>query len=115
MNFIIRLLLNAVAIFFLAHVLNGVQVDSYITAIGVALVLGLLNTLVKPLLVILTIPITVLTLGLFLLVINALIIMMTDSLISGFYVNSLWTAIIFSLLLSVLQWLLHSFVKDTKK
>lgn len=115
MKFLIKLFLNAVAIFFLATVLNGVQVDGYTTAIIVAIVLGLLNTLVKPVLVLLTIPITILTLGLFLLIINAIIILLTDALISGFSVNSVWTAIIFSLLLSVLQWVLHSFLKEPKK
>lgn len=115
MTLLLKLLLNAVAIFFLANVLNGVFVDNYVTAIIVAVVLGLLNTLVKPLLVILTIPITILTFGLFLLVINAIIIFFADSLISGFSVDTIWTAILFSLLLSVLQWLLHSFIKDKKK
>lgn len=115
MKLLIRLFLNAVAIFFLATVLNGVHVDGYITAIIVAVVLGLLNTLVKPLLIILTIPITIGTFGLFLLVINAIIIYFADSLVSGFSVDSIWTAILFSLLLSILQWVLHSFVKEPKK
>ncbi len=115
MKIIIRLLLNAIAVFFLAHVLNGVQVDNYVTALIVAIVLSVLNLLVKPLLVILTLPITIITLGLFLLIINAIIIFLADHLIDGFSVSSLWTAILFSILLSILQSLLHSFMKKDKK
>ena len=115
MNLIIRLLLNALAVFILANILNGVSVDGYTGAIIVAIVLSILNLLVKPILVILTLPVTILTLGLFLLVINALIILLADKLIDGFNVSSFWTAILFSVLLSILQSLLQSFLKDDKK
>ncbi|MBN2868482.1 MAG: phage holin family protein [Flavobacteriaceae bacterium] len=115
MNQILRLLLNAVAVFVLAHVLNGVSVDSYITAIIVALVLAILNLLVKPILVIFTLPATILTLGLFLFVINGLIILLADKFIDGFAVSSIWTAILFSILLSILQWFLQSLLKTDKK
>lgn len=115
MNLIIRLLLNALAVFVLAHILDGVAVDGYIGAIIVAIVLAILNLLVKPILVILTLPITVVTLGLFLLVINALIILLADKLIGGFAVASFWTAVLFSVLLSILQWLLQSIFKEDKK
>lgn len=115
MNLIIRLLLNALAVFVLAYVLNGVTVDGYIGAIIVALVLAILNLLVKPFLVILTLPVTIITLGLFLLVINALIILLADKLIDGFGVSSFWTALLFSVLLSILQSLLQSFFKEDKK
>lgn len=115
MNLILRLLLNALAVFVLAHILNGVTVDGYIGAIIVAIVLAILNLLVKPILVILTLPITVVTLGLFLLVINALIILLADNLVGGFAVASFWTALLFSVLLSILQWLLQSIFKEDKK
>lgn len=115
MNLIIRLLLNALAVFILAYVLNGVSVDGYMGAIIVAIVLSILNLLVKPVLVILTLPVTILTLGLFLLVINALIILLADKLIDGFNVSSFWTAILFSILLSILQSLLQSVFKEDKK
>ena len=115
MNQILRLLLNAVAVFVLAHVLNGVSVDSYVTAIIVALVLAILNLLIKPILVILTLPATILTLGLFLFVINGLIILLADKFIDGFAVSSIWTAILFSILLSILQWFLQSLLKTDKK
>ena len=112
MKLILRLLLNALAVVILSYVLPGVGVDSMITAIIVAVVLSVLNFLVKPILVILTLPITVLTLGLFLLVINAIIILITANLIDGFHVTSFWWAIIFSLLLSFLQAILHSILKE---
>ena len=115
MKLIIRLLLNAIAVVVIAKILNGVHVDSYTTAIIVAVVLSILNLIVKPILVILTLPITLLTLGLFLLVINALIILLADKLIDGFSVSSIWIAILFSILLSILQSLLHSFLKEDKK
>lgn len=115
MKLIIKLLLNAIAVFVLANILSGVEVDGYVSAIIVAVVLSVLNLLVKPLLVILTLPVTIVTLGLFLLVINALIILLADQLISGFAVNNIWWAILFSILLSILQSLLHSFIKTDKK
>tara|TARA_R110002049_G_scaffold26847_3_gene93109 strand:+ start:5573 stop:5920 length:348 start_codon:yes stop_codon:yes gene_type:complete len=115
MNLIIRLLLNALAVFVLANVLTGVTVDGYVGAIIVAIVLSILNLLVKPILVILTLPITIITLGLFLLVINACIILLADKLVDGFGVANFWVAILFSILLSILQSLLQSFIKDSKK
>lgn len=112
MKLILRLLLNALAVVILSYVLPGVGVDSIVTAIIVAVVLSLLNFLVKPILVILTLPITILTLGLFLLVINAIIILITANLIDGFQVVSFWWAVIFSLLLAILQAILHSILKE---
>lgn len=112
MKLILRLLLNAIAVVILSYILPGVGVDSMMTAIIVAVVLSVLNFLVKPILVILTLPITILTLGLFLLVINAIIILFAANLIEGFQVVSFWWAIIFSLLLSILQAILHSVLKE---
>jgi putative membrane protein len=112
MKLILRLLLNALAVVLLSYVLPGVGVDSMLTAIIVAVVLSLLNFLVKPILVIFTLPITILTLGLFLLVINAIIILLAANLIDGFQVTSFWWALIFSLLLSFLQAILHSVLKE---
>lgn len=115
MTIIIKLLLNAIAVFVLAEILNGVYVDNYITSLIVAVVLSILNVLVKPILIILTLPVTIITLGLFLFVINALIILLADKLIDGFRVDGIWTAILFSILLCILQSLLHSFLKKDKK
>ncbi len=115
MKFIIKILLSALAVVVLSKILPGVSVDTYTTAIIVAIVLSLLNLIVKPILVILTLPVTIITLGLFLLIINAVIILLADKLIDGFYVNSLLWALIFSLLLSFFQSVLHSLLKEDKK
>ncbi|MCX2681644.1 phage holin family protein [Galbibacter sp. EGI 63066] len=110
MKLIIKILLTAIAVIILANVLPGVGVDNYLTAIIVAVVLGLLNLIVKPILVIFTLPVTIITLGLFLLIINAIIILIADALISGFSVSNIWWALLFSLLLSVLQSIFESLV-----
>lgn len=102
MGFIIKLLLTGVAAIIAAYILPGVQIDTFITALILALVLALLNAVVRPILVILTIPVTVLTLGLFLLVINALIVLLADYLIAGFNVDGFLWALIFGLVLAVI-------------
>lgn len=112
MNYILRLLLSALAVVLLAKILPGVEVSSYWIALLVALVLSVLNLLVKPLLILLTLPVTILTLGLFLLIINAIIILLADSLVDGFEVQGLWWALLFSLLLSLLQSILFSLIKE---
>ncbi len=112
MKFLIRLLLSALAVVLLANVLPGVHVATFGIAVLVALVLSLLNFLVKPLLVILTLPVTIITFGLFLLVINALIILMASGLVSGFDVDGFWWALLFSLLLSLVQSILFAFLKE---
>lgn len=112
MNWIIRLLLNAVAVVLTAYLLPGVDVTDYWTALIVAIVLVVANVVVKPVLVILTIPITIVTLGLFLLVINALIILMADYLVDGFSVNGFWWALLFSLILSIFNSLFDDLTKE---
>ena len=112
MSFIIRLLITAVVVVLLAQFLPGVAVASFGTAVIVAIVLALLNLIVKPILVLFTLPVTVLTLGLFLLVINAVIILLVDAFIAGFNVDGFWVALIFSLLLSIVQSILFSILPD---
>lgn len=108
MTFILRILLTAVVVVFLAKFLPGVAVAGYLTAIIVALVLALLNLIVKPVLILFTLPVTIVTFGLFLLVINAIIILLADSFIDGFDVSGFWIALLFSLLLSIFQSILFS-------
>ena len=110
-----KLILSAVAVILIAKILPGVSLDNYTTAIIVAAVIAILNVLVKPILIIFTLPITIVTLGLFLLIINAIIIVLADKLIDGFGVSSIWTALLFSILLSILQSILHSLLKEDKK
>ena len=112
MKVILRVLLTALPVVILSKVLPHVEVDSYLTAIIVAIVLGLLNFLVKPILVILTLPVTIITFGPFLLIINAVIILLADYFITGFAVDGIWWALLFSLLLSLLQSILFSILKE---
>lgn len=100
MNFIIQLIVSALAVLISSYILPGVDVDNIVTALLVAAVLAFLNTVIKPIMVLLTIPVTVLSFGLFLLVINAFIIILTDKLIDGFQVRGFWWALLFSLVLS---------------
>ena len=102
MNILLRIVISAVVAFGLSYVLSGVHINSFVTAFILAIVLGLLNIFVKPILIILTLPITIFTFGLFLFVINALIILLAAKFISGFRVDGFWWALLFSLLLSVL-------------
>ena len=110
MGFIIKLLITAVAAYAAAWLLPGVAITDAKTAIMVALVLALLNTFIKPILIILTIPVTIITLGLFLLVINILIIKWTDSLVGGFTVDGWFSALLFSLIVSLVTWMLSGLV-----
>src|SRR5690606_23704955 len=106
MNLIIRLLITAVVAFFLQRFLSGVHIDNFTSAIIFAVVLSLLNLIVKPILSILTLPINLLTLGLFSLVINAVIILLADYLMDSFEVDGFLWALIFSVVLSLITSLL---------
>ncbi len=114
MNWIIRLLLNGLAVVLTAYLLPNVEVSDYGTALIVALILAIVNVLVKPILVILTIPITIVTLGLFLLVINAAIILFVDNLVAGFEVKGFWWALLFSLILSIFNSLFNDLAGKRK-
>ncbi|CAN5444247.1 phage holin family protein [soil metagenome] len=103
MKFLAQLIVSALAVIITSMILPGVHVDSLLTAIIVAAVLAFLNAIVKPVLVILTIPITVVTLGLFLLVINALLILLAAKIVNGFHVDGFWIALLFSLVLSLVS------------
>lgn len=106
MSFIIQLLLTALAAFLAAKFTPGVNITSYWTAIILAIVLGLLDTFVKPVLQFISIPVTFLTLGLFLLVINAFIILLASWIISSFHVSGFWSALLFSVIFSVFSWVI---------
>lgn len=97
----------AFAVVISAYVLPGVTLASFWTALWVALVLGLLNVFIKPLLILLTLPINILTLGLFTLVINALVIMMASGIVHGFKVDGFWYAMLFSIVLCIVLYLIN--------
>ena len=115
MNFIIRLLITAAIAYGLSSILSGIHIIDFKTAIIFALVLAVLNMIVKPLLIILTLPITILTLGLFLFVINALIIIIADKFIDGIKVDGFFWALLFSLILSILSSAANAMLKDDKE
>ncbi|MEK7672400.1 MAG: phage holin family protein [Patescibacteria group bacterium] len=112
MKILITWLFNAAAVMLAAYLLPSVVVDSFGTALIVALVLGVVNVLLKPILIILTLPINILTLGLFTLVINAALILLTDGMVQGFAVGGFWSAVIFSLILAVVNGIFGSLKKD---
>ena len=114
-KFFAKTVATAVAVLFAAYVLKGVQVDSSVTALLVALVLGLLNSFIKPILILFTIPFTILTLGLFLLVINIVIIKWAAALVPGFTVDGWLSALMFSLLVSFVSSLIEGIIGTTQR
>uniref|UniRef100_UPI0039F075F9 phage holin family protein n=1 Tax=Bordetella sputigena TaxID=1416810 RepID=UPI0039F075F9 len=108
MSLILVWILNAVALLVVAYLLPGIAVASFGSALIAALVLGLLNMLVKPVLVLLTLPITIVTLGLFLIVLNALLFWFAGSILKGFQVNGFWWAVIGAILYSIISGLLST-------
>ncbi|MCM1450940.1 MAG: phage holin family protein [Clostridium sp.] len=106
MMFLLQLLLTALAAFLAAKLTPGVNITSYWAAILLALVLGLLDVFVKPILQFISIPVTVLTLGLFLLVINAVIILLASWLLDSFQVSGFWSALLYSIIFSLVSWIL---------
>ena len=107
MNFLIKLLLSTISVILASYILPGVTVDGFLMAFIAAVLLSLLNVTLKPILILFTIPITFLTLGLFLLVINALMILIVDYFLDGFSVDGFWWALAFSLILSIINALLE--------
>lgn len=115
MRFPLRMLVSTIAVMVTSYLLPGVSLDSFLTALATALLIGLLNTIVKPLLILFTIPVTLITFGLFLLVINASIIMMASNLLRGFHVEGFWYALLFSIIMSVLTTVLESMISSDYK
>lgn len=103
---IIQLILGGVAVLITSYLLPGVIVENFFTGIVIAALIALLNITVKPILVILTIPITIVTLGLFLIVINALLILLAAKIVPGFSVDGFWWALLFGLILGLINSLL---------
>ncbi len=111
MSSIAALLVNGLAVFITAYILPGVNVQNYLVALIVAVVLGIINTIIRPILIFFTLPVTLLTLGLFVFVINAILIMIVANIVPGFRVESFWWALAFSLVLSIVNGFLNSLAK----
>jgi len=111
MFFIIRLIINMVAILIISYLFpKMIWVDGFWAALVAAFLLGIINTILRPILVLFTFPITVLTLGLFLLVINGLMLWLVSVLVSGFHVSGFWGAVLGSILISIVSWVLSWFI-----
>jgi len=108
----IRWLLLTISIILTSYLIDGIYVRSFASALFAALVLGILNALFRPILLIITLPINILTLGLFTFVINALLLKMVSGVVPGFYVHGFFSAVFGSLLISLVSWLLSSFVNE---
>ena len=115
MRLILLWLLNAVALLAVAYLLPSIHVASFGAAMFAALLLGLVNAVLRPLLLLLTLPVTLLTLGLFIFVINGLMFWLAGSLIEGFAVDGFWPAVLGSLLYSVISWALASLLASGKR
>lgn len=115
MRTLVKILLNTIAVVIGSYIIPGVWVESFKDSLIVAIVLAILNALVKPVLVFITIPVTIVTFGIFLLVINAIIIMIADSLIPGFHVSGFWSALFFSFVLSIINAIFNKLEEKAEK
>ena len=110
MRLLIAWLINTAALFGVTFVMQSIQVDTFTTALIAALILGLINTLIRPMLVLLTLPVTLLTLGLFILVINGLLFWAVSGLVDGFQVGGFWSAVGGALIYSIISWALSALI-----
>lgn len=112
MSLLVKIVINAIAVFVAAKMLSGVHVDSLTTALVVAIILGVVNGFIKPILFLLTLPLTILTLGIFSFILNALMVLLVDAVVPGFSVNNLLWALLFSLVVSIISSFLESLTKS---
>ena len=112
MGLLIRWLILTAAIILASYMLDGIEIKGFFSAFFAAAVLGILNALFRPILIVLTLPINILSLGLFTFLINALMLKMASGVIPGFEVHGFWTAIFGSLVISIVSWLLNAFISD---
>jgi len=109
---LIRWLILTAAIMFASYIIEGIQVKSFFSALFAAAALGILNAFFRPILIVLTLPINILSLGLFTFIINAMLLKIASGVISGFEVYGFWSAVFGSLLISVVSWILSSFISE---
>jgi putative membrane protein len=114
MRLLVTWLINAAALFALPYLMQSIRVDNFVVALIAALLLGLLNTLIRPLLVLLTLPVTVLTLGLFIFVINGLLFWLVADFVEGFHVGGFWPAVGGAILYSIISWALSALLIENK-
>lgn len=112
MKWILKILLNGLALILVAQLISGIEINGYAAALIAAIILGLVNTFIRPILLLLTLPLTFITLGFFVLLINALTFAITATLVSGFYVNGFWAAFFGALLTSIFGMIINGLIKD---
>jgi putative membrane protein len=112
MKTLIHFIVSALAILITSYVLPGVHVSGVLAALVLAVVLGIINAILRPILIFLTLPITILTLGLFVLVINGALIMLATYIVPGFTVDNFWWALLFGIMLAIVSWVLGMFEKE---
>jgi putative membrane protein len=110
MNLLLAWLVNTVSLIAVAYLMPSIRVDTFVTALIAALVLGLVNAVIRPILVLLTLPVTLLTLGLFIFVINGLLFWLVGSFVQGFVVDGFWAGFLGAIVYSVISWLLSGLV-----
>jgi len=115
MGFLLRVVVNALAIMLAASIVPGISVDGLVPALVGGLLLGLVNAVVRPVLIILTLPITLVTLGLFLLVLNGLCFWLVASIVKDFYVAGFWSAFLGALIVSIVSWTMTALISDSGK
>ena len=115
MGFLVRVLVNALAIMLAASILPGIAVDGLVPALAAAVLLGLVNAFVRPVLLILTLPVTLLTLGLFLFVLNGLCFWLVASVVKGFHVAGFGSAMLGALVVSAVSWIVTALISDSGK
>lgn len=115
MRLILTWIINAVALLALPYIFSSINVDSFLTAIVVAIVLGFINAIIRPILIILTLPATILTLGLFIFVINGLLFWAVGSFVPSFHVGGFWSGVFGAIVYSIISWALSSIIMPSKK
>jgi putative membrane protein len=111
-GFVIRWVINAVALLLISQVIRGIEVDGIVAALAAAAVLGIFNAVLRPVLLILTLPLTIVTLGLFALVLNGFMLYLVGSLVKGFSVHGFWAAVFGAILLSLVSGVANAFISD---
>ncbi len=115
MRLILTWIINAVALLALPYIFSSINVDSFLTAIVVAIVLGFINAIIRPILIVLTLPATILTLGLFIFVINGLLFWAVGSFVPSFHVGGFWSGVFGAIVYSIISWALSSIIMPSKK
>ena len=109
---LIRWVINALALILISQMIRGIEVDYFASAFVAAAVLGVINAVLRPILLLLTLPLTILTLGLFALVINGLMLYIAGSIVKGFHVAGFWPSVFGALFLSLISWIANAFIND---